>query len=109
LTELSLRKAQRIVDEWIGQFEEGYWPPLSMLASITEEVGELAKEINALEGHKKRKVTEKIADLETEIADIIFSAICLANYYKIDLQNAFSEVIEKYTKRDMGRWALKER
>jgi NTP pyrophosphatase (non-canonical NTP hydrolase) len=40
-------KRYKIVDKWINQFE--YWPPLSMLASLVEEVGELAREINAKE------------------------------------------------------------
>ncbi|MEM1767373.1 MAG: hypothetical protein QXD86_05460, partial [Candidatus Bathyarchaeia archaeon] len=46
---MTIKQAQKIVDEWINQFEEGYWPPLSMLASLMEEVGELAREINAME------------------------------------------------------------
>ncbi len=75
-----------------------------MLASIVEEVGELAREINDLEGYKKKKVTEKKRNLELELADIVFSIICIANYYKIDLEKALSKVIEKYTKRDIGRW-----
>jgi len=72
LSQISLKKAQEIVDSWIDQFEEGYWPPLSMLASIVEEVGELAREINDLEGYKKKKVTEKKKNLGLELADVIF-------------------------------------
>ena len=109
LSQISLRRAQEIVDSWIGQFEEGYWPPLSMLASIVEEVGELAREINDMEGYKKKKATEKKKNLGLELADIIFSIICIANYYKIDLEKAFSEVIEKYTERDIGRWTPKSK
>ncbi len=36
---------QKEVDAWISQFEEGYFPPLPMLARLTEEVGELAGEL----------------------------------------------------------------
>ena len=54
MEELTLRQAQKIVDDWINQFEEGCWPPLSMLASLVEEVGELAREINAREKIKKK-------------------------------------------------------
>jgi len=36
---------QEEVDNWISQFEEGYWNPLSMMARLAEEVGELAREI----------------------------------------------------------------
>ena len=35
---------QQTIDAWIGQFEEGYWPPLANLARLTEEVGELARD-----------------------------------------------------------------
>ena len=104
---LSFKDAQTHVDEWIRQFEEGYWPPLSMLASIMEEVGELAREINDLEGYKKKKESEIKTSLRLELADIIFSVICVANYYKIDLEEAFNDIMKKYTQRDKGRWTLK--
>ena len=43
---MEISDAQRKVDEWISQFEEGYWPPLTNLARLIEEVGELARELN---------------------------------------------------------------
>ncbi|WP_461571027.1 nucleoside triphosphate pyrophosphohydrolase family protein, partial [Thermincola ferriacetica] len=43
---MDIKDMQKEVHEWISQFEEGYWHPLSMLARMTEEVGELAREIN---------------------------------------------------------------
>jgi NTP pyrophosphatase (non-canonical NTP hydrolase) len=107
MEELTLKKAQRIVDEWINQFEEGYWPPLSMLASLIEEVGELAREINAREKIKKKKETEPESDVGLEMADILFSLICLANYYGIDLEGKFKEAMEKYSSRDIKRWTRK--
>ena len=107
MEELTLKQVQRIVDNWISQFEEGYWPPLSMLASLVEEVGELAREINYREKIKKKKPSEPEGDLGLEIADILFSLICLANHYKIDLESKFREVMEKYSSRDFNRWTLK--
>jgi len=44
----TLKSIQKAVDDWISQFEEGYWPPLSMLAAVVEETGELARELNDL-------------------------------------------------------------
>ncbi|MEM2988507.1 MAG: nucleotide pyrophosphohydrolase [Candidatus Bathyarchaeia archaeon] len=99
-----MNRAQKIVDEWMAQFEEGYWPPLSMLAALIEEVGELAREMNAREGMKRKKRTEPEADIGLEMADILFSLICLANHYDVNLENKFKEVMEKYSERDMGRW-----
>ena len=107
MCQLTIKEAQKIVDEWINQFEEGYWPPLSMLASLVEEVGELAREINAKEKIKKKKKTEPENDIGMEIADVLFSLICLANYYGVDLEDKFREVIEKYSMRDKYRWTRK--
>jgi NTP pyrophosphatase (non-canonical NTP hydrolase) len=102
----SLRTVQKIVDDWISQFEEGYWPPLSMLAAVVEETGELAREINDKEGFKKKRTPDS-KNLNLELADLLFSIICIANYYHIDLDEAFKKVMEKYTKRDLKRWTLK--
>ena len=52
---MSLSESQRRVDAWISQFEEGYFDPLTNLARLTEEVGELAREINHRFGQKTKK------------------------------------------------------
>lgn len=106
-TAVTLRDAQRAVDEWIGQFEAGYWPPLSNLARLVEEVGELARELNHRHGHKPKKPGEPEQDLALELADILFVLIAIANEQKIDLQSAFEQVLEKYRVRDGERWARK--
>ncbi|MCS7385404.1 MAG: nucleotide pyrophosphohydrolase [archaeon GB-1867-005] len=104
---LTFGEAQRIVDEWIRELGGGYWPPLSMLAALVEEIGELARELNALEGPKRRKEGEVGVDFELELADIIFAVICIANYYGVNLEDAFWKVITKYTERDVDRWRLR--
>jgi NTP pyrophosphatase (non-canonical NTP hydrolase) len=101
---VTIAEAQRAVDAWIGQFEEGYWPPLSNLARLVEEVGELARELNHRYGHKPKKADEPEQDLALELADILFVLIAIANEQKIDLDEAFSRVLEKYRVRDSGRW-----
>ena len=108
MNEMTFKQAQKIVDEWINQFEEGYWPPLAMLASLVEEVGELAREINHREKIKKKKEAEPRRDIGLEMADILFSLICLANHYKIDLEAKFRETVEKYSNRDLSRWTPKK-
>ncbi|MCF7836084.1 MAG: hypothetical protein K9M15_03100 [Candidatus Marinimicrobia bacterium] len=45
---MSLRQFQKQVDDWISQYEEGYWPPYAILTRIQEEVGELATEVERL-------------------------------------------------------------
>src|SRR5712691_8210434 len=104
---MSLNDAQRRVDGWIGQFEEGYFHPLTNLARLTEEVGELAREVNHRFGQKTKKAEEPEGDLALEMADILFVLICMANREKIDLQAAFERMMDKVERRDAGRWQRK--
>jgi NTP pyrophosphatase (non-canonical NTP hydrolase) len=105
---LTLRGAQAAVDRWISQFEEGYWPPLSNLARLTEEVGELARELNHRFGAKPKKAAEPDAELAAEIGDVLFVLIALANEQRIDLEGALLDVLEKYEARDADRWTRTE-
>jgi len=106
---MSLREAQQRVDDWVSQFEEGYFPPLANVARLAEEVGELAREINHLFGPKKRKADEEAGSLALELADILFVVICVANSLRIDLDDAFAQMMAKVTSRDAGRWTRKAR
>jgi NTP pyrophosphatase (non-canonical NTP hydrolase) len=101
---VTLAEAQGAVDAWVGQFREGYWPPLSNLARLVEEVGELARELNHRYGHKPKKPDEPEQDLALELADILFVLLALANEQKIDIDDAFRRVLEKYRLRDADRW-----
>ncbi len=104
---MDLKEAQRRVDDWISQFEEGYWPPLSNLARLTEEVGELARLMNHEFGHKPKKGGEPAQDLALEMADILFVLLVMANEQKIDLSEALERTLEKYRLRDSERWTRK--
>ena len=104
---MSLDDAQRRVDGWIAQFEEGYFHPLTNLARLTEEVGELAREVNHRFGQKTKKTEESEGDLAMEMADILFVLICMANREGIDLQTAFDRMMEKVERRDADRWTRK--
>jgi len=106
---MSFRDAQQAVDRWIGQFEEGYFPPLANVARLTEEVGELAREINHRCGPKPKKPDEPDGSIAIELADILFVVICLANSQGIDLDAAFAQMMAKVTSRDAGRWTKKAR
>jgi NTP pyrophosphatase (non-canonical NTP hydrolase) len=101
---MKISEAQQAVDAYVGQFKEGYWPPLSNLARLMEEVGELARELNHRYGHKPKKADEPEQDLGMELADILFVVIAIANEQKIDLQAAFEAVLDKYQVRDRDRW-----
>lgn len=101
---MKISEAQHAVDSYIGQFTEGYWPPLTNLARLIEEVGELARELNHRFGHKTKKPDEPEQDLALELGDIMFVLMVIANEQKIDLDDAFRRVLEKYDARDDGRW-----
>ncbi len=102
-----LSVAQQRVHAWISRFEEGYFHPLTNLARLTEEVGELAREINHRFGQKTKKPDEPEGDLEMELADILFVLICIANREGVDLQHAFDRMMAKVEERDEGRWTRK--
>lgn len=105
--ELSLAECQRRVETWISQFEEGYFHPLTNLARLSEEVGELAREVNHRFGQKTRKRDEAEGEMGMEMADILFVLICMANREGIDLQQAFERMMAKVAERDATRWTRK--
>jgi NTP pyrophosphatase (non-canonical NTP hydrolase) len=106
---MSFRDAQAAVDRWIGQYEEGYFPPLTNLARLAEETGELAREINHRFGEKTKKPQEPEGSIAMELADVLFVVICLANSQRIDLDDAFAAMMAKVTSRDADRWTRKAR
>ncbi|MNI62846.1 nucleoside triphosphate pyrophosphohydrolase [compost metagenome] len=106
--ERSLAELQREVDRYISQFKEGYFSPLSMLARMSEEVGELAREVNHTYGEKPKKADEADNSIELELGDILFITICFANSLGIDLTEAHNKVMHKFTTRDADRWTKKD-
>jgi NTP pyrophosphatase (non-canonical NTP hydrolase) len=101
--EQSIKQLQAEVDAWMSQFG-GYWPPLANLARLTEEVGELAREINHAHGPKKKKGSEAPGSVAEELGDVLFVVIALANSMQIDLGAALDAVLAKYRVRDATRW-----
>ncbi|TLS35942.1 nucleotide pyrophosphohydrolase [Pseudalkalibacillus caeni] len=99
---------QQEVDQYISQFKEGYFSPLAMLARMTEELGELAREVNHFYGEKPKKTTEKERTVEEELGDMLFVLTCFANSLDIDMEEAFSLVMQKFNERDKDRWTKKE-
>jgi NTP pyrophosphatase (non-canonical NTP hydrolase) len=93
-----------IKEEWQGS----YWSPLSSLARLTEEVGELAREINHSYGEKPKKASEAAGSIAAEMGDILFILASLANSIDVDLNAAFDEVMAKYRTRDAQRWKQEE-
>ncbi|GAB6102176.1 MazG nucleotide pyrophosphohydrolase domain-containing protein [Thermococcus atlanticus] len=95
-----MNELQRDVDRLVKEFG-GYWEPFEMLAAVTEELGELAREMLELQGVKGRGDRER---LEEELGDLLFSISCIANFYGVDIFEALRKSISKYRERDSGRW-----
>jgi NTP pyrophosphatase (non-canonical NTP hydrolase) len=102
-----MNSQQKQVDEWVGQYKDGYWSPHEILARLTEEVGELAREVNYRFGPKKKKATEDTADIEEEIGDIIFTVACMSNKLGLDMDRAFQKAMDKCYGRDKDRFEKK--
>lgn len=100
---MTLREAQALIDAWIRE-NGGYWGELSLLARLTEETGELAREYNHRFGQKKKKASEGEAALEAEMADVLFILLCMANQQGIDLEVALQATLDKIRVRDAGRF-----
>lgn len=108
LEEKTLAELQREVDQYISQFKEGYFSPLALLARMSEEVGELAREVNHTFGEKPKKPEEADNSIELELGDILFITICFANSLGIDLTAAHDKVMHKFNTRDADRWTKKD-
>jgi len=104
---MTLKDIQKQVDDWVQQYKIPYWLPLETMTRLTEETGELAREINHRWGPKKKKATEDTKDVADEIGDIIFTLCCIANPQKIDLDEAFKRAMDKCYGRDKDRYEKK--
>lgn len=107
---MSFETYQKDVDKRISQFEDGYRNNDKILRQIMEEVGEIAKVLSYMDGTKKPKKWEKVEALDAEVADLLFSVICLINSNKINPDDAFKKMMEeKRWKRDNNRFEKKEK
>ena len=100
---MTLKEAQKTVDEWITTTGVRYFNELTNMALLTEEVGELARIVARQYGEQSFKENEKDRQLSDEIADVLFVLICIANQTGVDLEEAFRKNLEKKTRRDQHR------
>ena len=103
MEELTIREAQRRVDEWIRTYGIRYFSELTNLAVLTEEVGELARIISRTYGEQSFKNSDENRDIGDELADVLWVLICLANQTGVNLTDAFEKNMKKKTERDSER------
>jgi NTP pyrophosphatase (non-canonical NTP hydrolase) len=101
--DLSLKDAQKKVDDWIKTYGLRYFSELTNLGQLTEEVGELARIMTRKFGDQSSKKDEEIGSLDDELADILFVLICIANQTGVDLNQSFTKNLDKKTQRDSQR------
>ena len=97
------------MDEWIRTYGVRYFSPLTNMAQLTEEVGEVARIISRKYGEQSEKPSDEGKDLSDELADVLWVVICLANQTGVDLTTAFQRNLEKKTQRDATRHLKNEK
>lgn len=91
------------VDAWIGSTGVRYFDPLTNMAILSEEVGEVARIMARRYGQQSEKESDRAKDLGEELADVLFVVLCLANQTGTDLQAAWARGMAKRTDRDAAR------
>ena len=88
---------QEQVKEMVQKYNLEINPELRYI-DLTSEVGELGKEL--LKATQYGKEEFNITDnTESEIGDVLFSTICIANSLNINIEQALNGVIKKYEDR----------
>ena len=103
MKDLSLYKAQKMINAWFTSLGVRHFSPLTNLGQLSEEVGEVARIMIRKYGDQSFKKSDKDRDLGAELADVLFSVICIADQAEIDLSAAFLKKMEKRMSRDKKR------
>lgn len=100
---MTIEEAQKRVDEWIKTYGVRYFGPLTNMAQLTEEVGEVARVMSRTYGEQSWKPGDKPGRLDDELADVLWVTLCIANQCGIDLDAALERNFAKKTQRDSHR------
>lgn len=100
---MTIQEAQQQIDDWINTTGVRYFDPLTNMAILTEEVGEVARIMARRYGEQSEKEPDKSLDLGDELADVLWVVMCLANQTGINLTEALKKNFEKKNLRDKDR------
>lgn len=106
---MTIEELQQTVDNWIKTNGVRYFNELTNMAMLTEEVGEVARIIARKYGEQSFKESDKDKDLGSELADVLFVLVCLANQTGVNLTEALAANLDKKTKRDKTRHHYNEK
>lgn len=73
-------------------------PPEHRVLDTMSELGEVAKEILKMSDYGRKPIKYR-DELKSELGDLFYSLITIANSFDIDLEEALNLVFEKYEKR----------
>lgn len=104
-TDMTIRELQQTVDRWITTVGVRYFSPLTNMAVMTEEVGEVARIMARRHGDQSFKPGEN-PDLADELADVLWVVTAIANQEGIDLTEAIVNNLDKKNIRDKDRHRL---
>ncbi len=101
-TDITLRELQDAVDRWITTVGVRYFSPLTNMAILAEETGEVARIMARTDGDQSWKPGEKTS-LADELADVVWVVAAIANQHGIDLTEALMNNLAKKSIRDKER------
>lgn len=101
---VTLRGAQDAVDGWIRATSAGYFSPLTNMAVLAEEVGEVARVMARTYGDQRAKPGDSL-DLADELADVLWVTLAIANQTGVDLTEALRRNLDKKNSRDAARFS----
>ena len=100
---LTLDGVQQTVDTWIRTVGVRYFSPLTNMAVLSEEVGEVARIMARRYGDQSFKPGENPDALADELADVLWVLAAIANQTGVNLDSAFRVNLAKKSDRDADR------
>ena len=107
--DISIRQAQKLIDEWIKSTGVRYFSELTNMAILTEEVGEVARLMSRVYGDQSFKKSDMEKKLADELADVLWVLLCIANQTGVDLTEALMNNFQKKNIRDAERHKRNEK
>ncbi len=102
MTSPTLDELQQTVDRWITTVGVRYFSPLTNMAVLAEETGEVARVMARRYGDQSFKSGDK-DNLADELADLLWVTVAIANQTGVNLTEAFHNNLKKKNVRDCDR------
>lgn len=101
---MELRDIQELVRKFVENKKINS-PVEVRIIDLASEVGELSKEVLKATGYGSKEF-EKTREWDSEIGDVLFSLVCIANQTETNLEECLKHVLDKYEKRFASKGEL---